>query len=266
MILPRYNGHNKTFFTADFQYTYYTAEPSYTGTIPTATMQSSNFTNLVDTLNLSNATKIDGLGRTFQQGTILDPATTRAIPCGSTDPVTGITAGCASSAVGVITDSLVNGGAKSAVVRDPYFQELGQPAGCPSLTGTLVWTSTVAGGPVPSSCFNHLPAGRIDPNAVKLLQLFKPYPYNNVNINPATGLSTTGINSYASNFYELLPQPINTKQYDVRLDHAFSDKDSVFVTWSKYNQTNSSSRRTRGLLRAAAASRSGRPTRPTWSL
>jgi hypothetical protein len=238
VILPGYNGHNKTFFTVDFQYTYYTAEPSYTGTIPTATMQSSNFTNLVDTLNLSNVTKIDGLGRTFQQGTILDPATTRAIPCGSTDPVTGITAGCASSAVGVITDSLINGGAKSAVVRDPYFQELGQPAGCPSLTGTLVWTSTVAGGPVPASCFNHLPAGRMDPNAVKLLQLFKPYPYNNVNINPATGLSTTGINSYASNFYELLPQPINTKQYDVRLDHVFSDKDSMFVTWSKYNQTN----------------------------
>jgi hypothetical protein len=238
VILPGYNGHNKTFFTVDFQYTYYTAEPSYTGTIPTGTMQSSGFTNLVDTLNLSNTTKIDGLGRTFQQGTVLDPATTRAIPCGSADPVTGITAGCASGTVGVVTDANINGGAKSAIVRDPYFQELGQPAGCPSLAGTLVWTSTVAGGPVPASCFNHLPAGRIDPNAVKLLQLFKPYPYNNVGINPTTGLSTTGTNSYGSNFYELLPDPINTKQYDVRLDHTFTDKDSGFLTWSHYNQTN----------------------------
>jgi hypothetical protein len=240
VILPGYNGHNKTFFTVDFQYTYYTAEPSYTGTIPTATMQGSGFQNLVDTLNLSNTTKVDGLGRTFQQGTVLDPATTRAIPCGSTDPITGIatSAGCASGAVGVVTDPNINGGAKSAIVRDPYFQELGQPAGCPSLLGTTNWTSTVAGGPVPTSCFNHLPSNRIDPNAVKLLQLFKPYPYNNVGINPNTGLSTTGTNSYGSNFYELLPDPINTKQYDVRLDHTFSDKDSAFLTWSHYNQTN----------------------------
>ncbi len=51
-------------------------------------------------------------------------------------------------------------------------------------------------------------------------------------------MSTTGTNSYGSNFYELLPHPINTKQYDVRLDHTFSDKDSAFLTWSKYNQTN----------------------------
>lgn len=237
VILPGYNGHDKTFFTVDFQYTYYTAEPSYTGTIPTATMQSSGFTNLVDTLNLSNATKIDGLGRTFQQGTVLDPATTRAIPCGSIDPISGLTAGCAAGQVGIITDSLINNGAKSAIVRDPYFQELGQPAGCPSIAGTTNWNTTIAGGPVSPSCFNKLPVGRIDPNAIKLLQLFKPYPYNNVNINPNTGLSTTGINSYSNNFYELLPDPYVTKQYDVRIDHTFSDKDSAFVTWSKYNQT-----------------------------
>src|SRR6202021_1037592 len=92
VILPGYNGHNKTFFTADFQYTYYTDAPSYTGTLPTATMQNSNFTNLVDTLNLNTTIKTDGLGRTFQQGTILDPATTRWVNCGSTDPVTGLPA------------------------------------------------------------------------------------------------------------------------------------------------------------------------------
>ena len=57
VILPGYNGHNKTFFTVDFQYTYYTDTPSYTGTLPPATMQSSNFTNLVDTLKLSQEHK-----------------------------------------------------------------------------------------------------------------------------------------------------------------------------------------------------------------
>ena len=237
VILPGYNGKNKTFFTADFQYTYYTDAPSFTGTLPTATMQSSGFTNLVDTLNLSNTTKTDGLGRTFQQGTILDPETTRAIPCGSADPVTGLTAGCASGQVGIITDTAINNGVKSAIVRDPYFVELGQPAGCPSIAGTTVWTSTVAGGPVPASCFNHLPGGRLDPNAVKLLQLFKSYPYNNVGIDPNTGLNTAGTHSYGSNFYELTPRPINTKQYDVRIDHTFNEKDSTFFSWSHFNQT-----------------------------
>lgn len=241
VMLPGYNGHDKTFFTIDFQVTRYTDTPSYTGTLPTATMQSSNFTNLVDALHLSNATKIDGLGRTFQQGTILDPSTTRAVPCGSVDPITGLTASCASGQQGIVTDPAFPLGTlsnqKLAIIRDPYFPELGAPAGCPSLTGTTNWNTTIAGGPISPSCFNQLPTGRIDPNAVKLLQLFKGYPYNNVNINPATGLGTTGTNSYANNFFELLPRPINTQQFDVRLDHTFSAKDSAFLTWSHYNQT-----------------------------
>jgi hypothetical protein len=240
VLLPGYNGHDKTFFTIDFQVTRYTDTPSYTGTLPTATMQSSGFTNLVDTLTLSNTTKVDGLGRTFQQGTILDPATTRAVPCGSVDPITGLTATCASGQQGVVTDpafpltTLQN--VKLAVVRDPYFHELGQPAGCPSLAGTTNWASTEAGGPVSPSCFNHLPAGRLDPNAIALLKLF-PQTYNNAGINPTTGLNTSGTNSYSNNFFELLPRPINTQQFDVRLDHTFSSKDSAFLTWSHYNQT-----------------------------
>jgi len=241
VMLPGFNGrNNKTFFTLDFQVTRYVSTPSYTGTLPTATMQSSNFQNLVDTLNLSNTTKIDGLGRTFQQGTILDPSTTRAVACGSKDPITGLTASCASGQQGIITDpafpltTLQN--VKLAVVRDPYFPELGQPAGCPSLAGTTNWVPGTTGGPA-TSCFNQLPAGRIDPNAVKLLKLF-PQTYNNVGINPATGLNTGGTHSYGSNFFELLPDPINTQQFDVRLDHTFSDKDSAYLTWSHYNQTN----------------------------
>ena len=237
VILPGYNGHDKTFFTADFQYTYYTDTPSFTGTLPTGTMQSSNFTNLVDTLGLTKNTKLDGLGRTFQQGTILDPATTRAVPCTSTTPdtITGLLPNCTASGVqGVVTDPLINGGVKSAIVRDPYFQELGPGPGCPSLGATTNWVSTFAGGPVPMNCFNQLPAGRIDPNAVKLLQLFKAYtPNNGVNAN---GVNTTS-GSYASNFFELLPRPINTKQYDVRIDHKFNDADSALLTWSHYNQT-----------------------------
>jgi len=270
VVIPHlYDGHNKTFFTLDFQVTRYTDAPSYTGTLPTATMQSSNFQNLVDTLTLSNTTKTDGLGRVFQQGTILDPSTTRAVPCGSVDPITGLTAICNTTGSGVspneqgvITDpafpitTLQN--VKLAVVRDPYFPELGQPAGCPSLAGTQNWVPGSAGGPA-ASCFNKLPAGRIDPNAVALLQLFKGYPYNNVGINPATGLNTGGTNSYANNFFELLPRPINTQQFDVRLDHTISAKDSTFLTWSHYNQTSQQAPPFAGALEGGGSS-------PFWTI
>lgn len=229
VILPGYNGRNKTFFTVDFQYTFYRDSPSFTGTLPTGTMQSSGFTNLVDIMGLNKNTKNDGLGRTFQQGTILDPATTRQIALGSVDPITGLKATCTASGAYCPT---ING-TKYAIVRDPYFQELGAGQGCPGLAGTTNWVSTFAGGPVPVNCFNQLPANRIDPNAVKLLQLFKAYSPNNV------GYNSNGVNgggSYAGNFFELRPRRIDTKQYDVRLDHRFSDKDSAFLTWSHYNQ------------------------------
>ncbi len=244
IVIPHvYDGHNKTFFMVDFQYTDYNAVATSNLTIPTATMQSSNFTNLVDTLNQSTTKYTDALGRTFQAGTVFDPATTRAVTCGQTDTVTGLPTDCTptstpSGVQGVyVGDPGLNSGLRTAIVRDPYFQELGQPAGCPSLAGTLNWTSTVAGGPVSPSCFNKIPAGRIDPNALALLQLFKPYPYNDAGINPTTGLNVAGTNSYSNNFYDVMKNPLRTTQYDVRIDHTFSDRDTAFLTWSKYNQT-----------------------------
>jgi len=243
MIPHLYNGHNKTFFTIDFQVTRYTDAPSFTGTLPTALMQSSNFANLSDTLTLGNATKTDGEGRIFQVGTMMDPSTTRAVQCGTNDPITGNLVDCGtkySGEQGIYTDpafpltTLQN--VKLAVIRDPFLNS--SASGCPALNYVGNWSSTYAGGTASPSCFNQLPAGRIDSNAVKLLQLFKAYPYNNVGINPATGLSTiSSTQSYGSNFFELLPRPINTQQFDVRLDHRFSDKDQAYLTWSHYNQT-----------------------------
>jgi hypothetical protein len=267
VVIPHiYNGHNKTFFTVDYQYTHYVATPSYTGTLPTGTMQSSNFTNLVDTLNQSTTQYTDGLGRVFQAGTIMDPATTRAVPCGTNDPVTGLPTVCTTTSVpkgvvGVITDPNVNTGIQSAIVRDPYFQELGAPAGCPSISAKN-FVTTIAGGAVAPSCFNQLPSGRIDPNAVKLLQLF-PTTYNNVNINPTSGLSTTGNHSYSNNFYELLPQVVNTQQYDVRLDHTFSEKDRAYLTFSHYNQINQEQPPFQGVLEGGSST-SFWTTNPTY--
>lgn len=239
VVIPHvYDGRNKTFFTVDFQDTRYTDTLSYTETLPTATMQNSGFTNLIDILNLNTNKIIDGTGRTFQDGTIFDPATTRAITCDSVDPITGLTADCGavtSHELGIVTDPTVNSGVKSAILRDPYFQELGQPAGCPSLAGTTNWVSSVAGGPIAASCFNQLPGSRFDPNAVALLKLY-PQTYNNAGISTTTGLNTGGTHSYASNFVSLVPRPITTNQYDVRVDHTFNAKDSAFLTFSYYNQ------------------------------
>jgi hypothetical protein len=221
VIIPGlYDGHNKTFFTADFQWTYYTSAPSYTGTVPTQTMQQSNFSNLSDILTLNTTMKTDGLGRSFQQGIILDPGTTRAVPAGTVDPITGLAASCPKGAY----CPTING-TQYAVVRDPF---LNSAAGnCPGLAGATLYKSTIAGGAASPGCFNQLPAGRLDPNALALLKLF---PGANTTTTSATG-------SYSNNFFELLSAPINTKQYDVRIDHAFNDKDSSFLTWSHYNQT-----------------------------
>lgn len=221
MLIPHvYDGHNKTFFTADFQYTYYSATPSFTGTVPTSLMQSSGFTNMSDQLTMAKTTKIDGLNRTFQQGTMLDPATTRAVVVNSVDPITHLTATCPSGAY----CPTING-VKTAIVRDPYFTAPG--AGCPSLQGTTNFVSAfaVAGG-VPLNCLNQIPQNRLDPNAVALLKLFPAANQTNAN------------GSYQSNYYKVTPQTILSKGYNVRIDHKFSDKDSAFVTFDHYNSIN----------------------------
>ncbi len=231
VILPGYNGHGKTFFTVDVQRTDYSAVDQYTQTVPTANMQSSDFTNLADTLTLNyqttgnpiNSMKEDALGRWFQVGMMLDPATTRAVPCGSPDPITGLPTNC-----NVGYTQTING-VKSAIVRDPF---LSGAAGCPSLAGTLYFNSSynnpngLAAPSYPASCFNQLPSGRLDPNAVALLALF-PKPDQQ----SATSLT------YNNNYYIAAPQPTDTTQYDIRIDHKINDKDSLLGTFSHYIQT-----------------------------
>jgi Carboxypeptidase regulatory-like domain/TonB dependent receptor len=115
----------------------------------------------------------DVLGRTFALGQVFDPSTTRPIYCGVADPVSGIVAPCASG---------TSVGTQIGYAREPF------PG-------------------------NILPANRLDPNAIKLLNLF-PAPNN-------PGL----FNNYASN-------PVlsnNTDQFDVRVDQNFSSKDSAFA-------------------------------------
>jgi hypothetical protein len=243
VILPRYNGRNKTFFTVDFQRTNY-SQVDYASsfeTVPTALMQSSNFTNLSDTLTLNyqpaggtgnplSSEKEDGLGRYFQVGMMLDPATTRAVACGSMDPITGLMASCSAGYTVVNPNNVGGAGStqKYAVVRDPFLSGAG---GCPGIMGTTNFNSAYNTGnnsqPVyPVNCFNQLPAGRLDANAVKLLQLFPK----------ANEPNPSGL-SYGNNYFTSVQQPTFTTQYDVRIDQTFSARDSVFGVFSYWLQT-----------------------------
>jgi hypothetical protein len=229
-----YNGHNRTFFFVDFQRTQYvSASANNNYTVPTAAMQSSGFTNLSDTLTLAKTTKVDGLGRTFQSGTVLDPTTTRSVALNSFDPVTGLQAKCPTGSYCPIV-----GGVQSAIVRDPYFQS--PAAGCPGLSGTTNFVSTFAGGTVPLNCLNQLPAGRLDTNALNLLKLMPA----------ANQINTSG--SYVNNYNFTGPQPQSTPQWDLRIDHTFNDKDSIFGTYSYWNHTSPGLLQLPGILEGGA--------------
>src|SRR5215472_7210192 len=182
VILPKlYNGRNKTFFFFDYQRTQRLVPVTFTDNVPTALMHSSSFTNLQDLITGNSGTATDGLGRKFPHGTVLDPATTRAIAAGETDPVTG----------------LVNTKTSTVFVRDPFYN--GSLAGITDFTGRV-------------SQLNLIPATRLDPNAVKILQLLP--------------LATT--RGLQNNFFSSQPQQTNSNQYDIRIDEYLSAKDTVF--------------------------------------
>jgi hypothetical protein len=153
------------------------------GTVPSLSERNSGFTDLSDLITGQNgAPRTDALGRSIPYGTVLDPATTRAVTAGAVDPVSKIPA------------------TSTGFVRDPF-----------GTCGPSTVNFTLAG------CgLNQLPAGRLDPNAVKLLNL---YPV------PTTGSFT---NNYTNSphLYE------HKNAFDIRVDFNPSAKDQVFGRFS----------------------------------
>lgn len=94
---------------------------------------------------------------------------------------------------------LQNTASSSVVVRDPFYTQ-GSVAGITDFTTVEPY-------------LNQLPAARLDPNAVKLMGLFPL---------PTPGL--TGRQNYSS--FASARQTIN--QYDIRIDHNFSERDILF--------------------------------------
>jgi hypothetical protein len=164
-------GDKKTFFFGDYEGTRTRQAQTYLLNTPTALMRSSNFTNFSELLT-QGGSRTDRLGRSYPLGTIFDPATSRLLPAGSVDPVTGRT----------VT------GSGSAWIRDPI-----DPTG-----------------------HNVIPAGRIDQNALKLMQAFPGPTRAGLNQNFAVNPVTQDDNS----------------QGDVRIDQYLSQKDTMFYRFS----------------------------------
>jgi carboxypeptidase family protein/TonB-dependent receptor-like protein len=118
-------------------------------------------------------TQTDVLNRTTPLGQVFDPATTRAVFCGVPDTVSGIAAPCPSGTAA---------GSQIGFAREAF------PG-------------------------NIIPANRLDPNAIALLNLF-PAPNNS---------------SLFSNFASNPALKINANQFDVRGDQNFSEKDQMFA-------------------------------------
>ena len=191
-----YNGRNKSFFFFDYQGTRQINPRQYNDDVPTALEQSSNFTNFQDIITADGGkTKTDALGRIFPYGAVLDPATTRMIGAGARDPISGL--------LNTATDPTTHQPIP-IYVRDPFFTG-GSVGGITDFTPY-------------ASQLNQIPAGRLDPNAIKLLQLY-PTP---------TG---PGI---VNNYIIFPKQTNNTNAYDVRIDQSFGEHDTLFgvYDWS----------------------------------
>jgi hypothetical protein len=97
---------DKTFWFADYEGTKILNGSNYSGlNVPTVAENSSGFTNLQDLLGVNGTfTRTDLLGRSFENGQIFDPATTRSVTQGTVDPVTGL----AATGTGYVREAFAN--------------------------------------------------------------------------------------------------------------------------------------------------------------
>ncbi len=143
VYIPKfYKQTDKTFFFFSYQGTRIIIPASSTASVPTTAMRNSGYTNLQDILTYTTGTKTDALGRTIALGTILDPATTRVVAAGATDPVS----------------LLPNRTASAIYVRDPFYNG-GSVAGIKDFTGV-------------KNFLNVLPASRLNANSISLLGVY----------------------------------------------------------------------------------------------
>ena len=185
VVIPKvFNGRNKVFFFGDYEGLRRVQGTILTGSVPTASERASGYTNFQDLITgqTSSAARTDALGRLIPVGTVLDPATTRAVTAGAVDPISGLPA------------------TATGFVRDPF--------------GTCA--PSTASFTIAACGLNIIPAGRLDPNAIKLLNL---YP------NPTTG-------SLFSNFANSPHLFEHRNSFDARMDFNLNEKNQLFYRFS----------------------------------
>ncbi|MCU1243644.1 MAG: Oar protein [Candidatus Acidoferrum typicum] len=172
LYIPKlFNGKNKVFLFGDYEGLRRVQGTVLSGAVPSVAERNSGYTNFQDLILAQSGTLTDALGRTMPQGTILDPATTRAV-----------------------------GG---AFVRDPF-------GGCGNLP---VYNLTTC------PTLNIIPAGRLDANAISLLNLY-PLP------------TTNAIGSLFSNFTNSPHLFEHRNAFDTRVDVNFNEKNQLFFRFS----------------------------------
>jgi len=174
---------NKLFYFGDYEGLRVVQGTVSTATVPTLTMRNSGYSNLSDIISGQGGTlRADAVGRQVPLGTVLDPATTRAVTAGTLDQVSGMVA------------------TTTGFVRDPF--------------GTCLPTTATFSA---AACnLNHIPVGRLDPNAIKLLNLY-PTPTNG---------------SLSTNFASSPKATQNRNAFDVRADYNPSEKNQIFFRFS----------------------------------
>jgi Carboxypeptidase regulatory-like domain/TonB dependent receptor len=185
VVIPKvFNGRNKVFFFGDYEGFRRVQGTILTGSVPTDAERASGYTNFQDLITgqASSAARTDALGRLIPVGTVLDPATTRAVTAGATDPVSGLPANA------------------TGFVRDPFGT---------CAPSTLSFTIAACG-------LNLIPGGRLDPNAIKLLNLY-PAPTNG---------------SLFANFANSPKLFEHRNAFDARLDINFNEKNQLFYRFS----------------------------------
>ena len=174
---------NKIFFFGDYEGLRVVQGTVSTATVPTLAERNSGYSNLSDIITGQGGTlRTDAVGRQVPLGTVLDPATTRSVVAGTVDPVSGRAA------------------TTTGFVRDPF--------------GTC--SPSTPAFSLASCNLNHIPVARLDPNAIKLLNLY-PTPTNG---------------SLSTNFASAPKATQNRNAFDVRADFNPSDKNQIFFRFS----------------------------------
>ncbi len=166
-----YNGKNKTFFHFDYEGGRIRQGIPFLATVPTAAERASGYTDLSDLITgqTGAGTKTDKLGRTFPQGTIFDPATTRPVTKGVADPTTGLVA----TANGFVRDAF-SGNIIPASRLDANAIKLLNLFPTPTSSGLF---NNFSSSPVRRDNYNKFDV-RVDHNFREKDQMFARYSYH----------------------------------------------------------------------------------------